>query len=69
IVQRSYASNESEATSSYESCPYVNFEWKRPEDEQSGHHACMTGRLETDGEEVTCTTQVKFRQNKQSKLL
>nr|KAI8749396.1 hypothetical protein BgiMline_016346 [Biomphalaria glabrata] len=30
LVQRSYASNDSEATSSYESCPYVNFEWKRP---------------------------------------
>ncbi|KAK0043334.1 hemoglobin type 1 [Biomphalaria pfeifferi] len=41
---------------------FVNAEWKRPEKEQQGSHSCVARRLEDNSEEVTCKTEVLFRQ-------
>jgi hypothetical protein len=42
--------------------PYVNLEWNRQENDQHGRHSCVARRLDDDSEEVSCKTEVQFRQ-------
>uniref|UniRef100_A0A2C9M660 H-type lectin domain-containing protein n=1 Tax=Biomphalaria glabrata TaxID=6526 RepID=A0A2C9M660_BIOGL len=49
---------------SQDNIPYVEVNWRRSEEDQIGHHACTARKLDDNSEEVTCSTQVKFRQNK-----
>ncbi|XP_055889458.1 uncharacterized protein LOC129926907 [Biomphalaria glabrata] len=49
---------------SQDNSPYVEVNWRRSEEDQIGHHACTARKLDDNSEEVTCSTQVKFRQNR-----
>ncbi|KAK0042762.1 H-type lectin domain-containing protein [Biomphalaria pfeifferi] len=66
FVQLSSASNDTEKIPSYETSTYIHDEWRRPEYDQN---VCTTKPLDDYREEVTCITQVKFKQSKLDKLL
>ncbi|KAH9503702.1 hypothetical protein Btru_067195 [Bulinus truncatus] len=69
LVELSLCNNDSQTTQPPEVDTYVNVEWRRSEQDQSGRHSCTSKKLDGHSEEVICTTQVKFRQNKLEDLL
>ncbi|KAH9512948.1 hypothetical protein Btru_037131, partial [Bulinus truncatus] len=49
--------------------PYVNVEWRRNEGDQYGHHNCVANKLDDNSEEVSCTTEVQFKQKAPAEYL